>query len=135
MKRMLHFIRVFFLCSIRLILGLVMIGAGVEKVWDISTYLNVFDTSPLFSSAAHLTAIIEMLAGLMVIAGFFIRSSAAFLLLPLIAALLVIPYHPGWFISDYAQAAVLIAFCLVLMTVKKHPFSIPIVISPETSSS
>ncbi|SDI36647.1 Uncharacterized membrane protein YphA, DoxX/SURF4 family [Alteribacillus persepolensis] len=113
------------LLVLRCLLGGVMFASGIEKLWTVSEFHAVFDASVLPGFLVHPTAIIETLAGLMLVFGMFVRISAFSLIVPIIAALFVIPYHDGWFLSSYTQAFILLIAAVILVGIRRHPFSLP----------
>nr|WP_160141639.1 DoxX family protein [Salicibibacter halophilus] len=100
-----------------------MAVSGFEKLLDIGQYLSAFDPSPIPAPLVHITVIIEMLAGLMLLFGFFVRFSAATLVAPLIAAIFMLPYHQGWIINGYTDIIVLMVIAVILMSTKQPSLS------------
>ncbi|MBB6450948.1 putative membrane protein YphA (DoxX/SURF4 family) [Geomicrobium halophilum] len=111
------------LLLLRFVLGFFMLASGIEKLWDLSDYHSVFEPSLLPSSFVQLTAIVESLAGLMLLFGILVRSSSLALMLPLFLSMFLVPYQQAWFLSDYIQISLLFFIALILAAMKEHPFT------------
>ncbi len=102
------------LLVVRVVVGLVFVGAGVQKFTSHGRYVALFAHwhVPLAEFSTYLNGVVEVGCGVLLIAGVVARSAAAILLIDMVVAFLTAG------LTDHGQylvvPPVLGAFCLLL---------------------
>ncbi len=79
----------------RIILGVIMLAHGVQKLMMMDNTVQMFDAIGLPNFMAYLTALIEAGAGITLILGLFVVPSAALLGLTMVAAIVLVKFKAG----------------------------------------
>lgn len=112
------------LVCLRILLGVVVVTVGVEKLINVSEFRETFEIAGIPSHLAYLVPSFELLGGSLLITGFFIRVTA--LIIGGIKALSLFwaPYMGSVIINGYDIILLLLTLALIIAMNKKHKFSV-----------
>ncbi|WP_226676068.1 DoxX family protein [Rossellomorea aquimaris] len=107
----------------RVILGMIMVAHGMQKIMDMEQTIGMFDQIGLPPIMAYTTAIIEAVGGLMVIIGFYVIPSAAALAVTMLGAIVLVKFKMG-LIGGYEFPLVLLALSVMLSITGSDKWSV-----------
>lgn len=107
----------------RVILGMIMVAHGMQKIMDMEQTIGMFDQIGLPPIMAYTTAVIEAVGGLMVMIGFYVIPSAAALAVTMLGAIVLVKFKMG-LIGGYEYPLVLLAMSVMLSITGSDKWSV-----------
>ena len=107
----------------RVMLGIIMVAHGMQKIMDMEQTIGMFDQIGLPPIMAYTTAVIEAVGGLMVMIGFYVIPSAAALAVTMLGAIVLVKFKMG-LIGGYEYPLVLLAMSVMLSITGSDKWSV-----------
>ena len=111
------------LMGIRLLLGVVILAIGVEKLIDVTGFRETFEVAGIPAHLAYVVASFEVLGGLLLIAGFIIRITALIVAGVKALSFFWAPYMDSVIIHGYEILLLLLTLAIIIAMNKKHKLS------------
>ncbi|MBN8193667.1 DoxX family protein [Bacillus sp. NTK074B] len=107
----------------RVILGMIMVAHGMQKIMDMKQTIGMFDQLGLPPMMAYTTAVIEAVGGLTLMLGFYVIPSAAAIGVTMLGAIVLVKFKMG-LIGGYEYPLVLLALSVMLSITGSDKWSV-----------
>ncbi|WP_406686296.1 DoxX family protein [Rossellomorea vietnamensis] len=114
----------------RIILGIIMVAHGMQKIMGMEKTIGMFDQIGLPPIMAYTTAIIEAVAGLTLIIGFYVIPSAIALAITMFGAIILVKFKMG-LIGGYEFPLALLGLSVMLSIAGSNKWSLMNVINKQ----
>ncbi|MGM0841544.1 MAG: DoxX family protein [Bacillota bacterium] len=114
----------------RIILGIIMVAHGMQKIMGMEKTIGMFDQIGLPPIMAYATAIIEAVAGLTLIIGFYVIPSAIAIAITMFGAIILVKFKMG-LIGGYEYPLTLLSLSVMLAITGSNKWSLMSVINKQ----
>ncbi|PFA70332.1 doxX family protein [Bacillus sp. AFS015802] len=114
----------------RVILGMIMVAHGLQKIMNMEQTIRMFDQIGLPPIMAYTTTVIEAAGGLMLIIGFYVIPSAVALAVTMLGAIILVKFKMG-LIGGYEFPLVLLALSVMLSITGSDKWSVMSVLDKQ----
>ena len=114
----------------RIVLGVIMVAHGMQKIMGMEQTIGMFNQIGLPPIMAYITAVIEAVAGLTLIIGFYVIPSAIALAITMFGAIILVKFKMG-LIGGYEFPLALLGLSVMLSIAGSNKWSLMNVINKQ----